>query len=109
MPEDNIFEHGESIPQGCMNNQHLWDEEMGHSTVEKDGNLTKLKLRCVRCGIQYDISAPLELNDFIGKSSQQQINTQPQPVPQQQTIVTSPQPGENDDRPDIIKRLLGLI
>lgn len=113
MQEENKFERAGSISYGCATGAHLWDEDMGHSTVERDGNLTKLKIRCLRCGVQFDISAPLELNDMIGKTTaapqqrpSQPVVSTPQPQYQPQPVT---RPAGNDDRPDIIRRLLGEI
>ena len=75
MDDINKFEHAGQTTEGCQSGQHVWDEAEGHSTVEADGDLTKIKLRCLMCQKQFDISAPLGLNEFIGK--QQNITTPP--------------------------------
>ena len=84
------------IEEGCRTGVHLWDEKEGHSTVETDGDLTKVKLRCLLCGRQYDISVPLGLNAFINKQPQQ---SQP---PQKTEIQNNTDEGQSD----ILKRLL---
>ena len=103
---ENKFEHSGQIPIGCNSGDHLWDEREGKIGIEADGDLTKIKTRCIRCGQQFDMSVPLDLNQFIEGSS---VAPQPQrnySMPTQQTQQI--QHNEEDtDRSDILRRLLG--
>lgn len=99
MDDINKFEHSMRKVDGCANGKHQFDEREGHSTVEVDGDLTKIKMKCLLCGKQIDISAPLDLNRFIGR----QEETAPQNTPQ---IQRTEQPTNNSGQSDILKRLL---
>ena len=101
MDDINKFEHAGQATEGCQSGQHVWDEAEGHSTVETDGDLTKIKLRCLMCQKQFDISAPLGLNDFIGK--QPVHTTQFSPQIQRAEPLTTNEIGQSD----ILKRILG--
>lgn len=98
----NKFEHSGQVTEGCSTGTHIWDEGEGHSTVEKDGDLTKIKLRCLACGKQFDISAPLGLNDFIGRQQNNIDRTVYDTSTQQRNEVSN-----NEENSDILKRLLG--
>lgn len=105
---ENQFDYAGGVPVGCNTGAHLIDEQIGHIGIEKDGDLTKLKVRCLRCNRQIDISAPLELNQFIKSDNQPPVtNMQPPaiyrtPTPEVQTQGVAPMEGS-----DILKRLLG--
>ena len=103
MDELNKFERLGHITEGCQSGQHLWDEAEGHSTVEADGDLTKIKMRCLVCRKQFDISAPLGLNGFINK----QPMPEPQKIPTQQIQRTEQPTEEYIQQSDILKRILG--
>ena len=102
MTNTNTFEHAGQIVVGCTGGQHLWDEEEGHSTVEKDSDLTKIKLKCLRCEKQFDITAPFGFNRFIRDS-------QPERKPIVEKTITNDdqqQPLEETEMSPMLKRLL---
>lgn len=102
MNDLNKFEHSGQITEGCQSGQHLWDETEGHIGIEKDGDMTKIKIRCLVCGKQFDISAPLGLNEYIDQQNNHQHSTG---VNRQY----APNIRANDDveQSDILKRILG--
>lgn len=107
---ENKFEHSGGIPVGCNTGAHLFDEQEGHQKIEKDGELTKLSLFCLRCQKWFAISAPLEINHMIDQlagqpvQENQNVYTPTHTVPKfnlQETTVQS------DERSEMLKRLLG--
>ena len=75
----NKFEHMQVGGKGCKDGMHRPNMEEGQIGIEKDGELTKLRFRCVACGMSYGISAPLGLNEYIGDTPdvQQEITNYP--------------------------------
>jgi hypothetical protein len=107
---ENKFEHSGQIPIGCNSGDHLWDDREGKLGIEADGDLTKIKAKCIRCGQQFDMSVPLDLNQFLPQTSApvqpnrvtiERFSVEPRPIRQTQ---------EDKDivgQSDILRRLLG--
>ena len=105
MDELNKFERVGQTTEGCDSGQHMWDEAEGHSTVEQDGDLTKIKMRCLVCRKQFDFSAPFGLNRFINKQESPDVVVQPkQTMPQIRRDESATE--EYIDQSEILKRLL---
>lgn len=103
MDNPNQFDYVGGNPVGCSTGAHLWDEQEGHIGVEQDGDLTKLKLRCLRCGRQFDISAPLEINRFIKSGNNIQPPSTYRTAPPEMRVQERKQIEDSD----ILTRILG--
>ena len=99
-PELNKFELLGQSTEGCRTGQHIIDESEGHSTAERDGSNTKIKMRCLVCQQQIDFSAPFGLNNYINEQSEP-----PQQI--QQPEYSNPVGEEYVGQSDMLKRLLG--
>ena len=106
MEDVNKCEHLGQITEGCQSGQHLWDEREGHSTVETDGELTKIKMLCLVCHRQFDISALFGLNRFIGTDT---LSTIEKPNNINQSLNWEEKTTMNDyiEQSEILKRILG--
>ena len=104
------WEHVESIDGGCNAGNHLWDDKEGNIGIETDGNLTKIKVKCLRCGKQTDISSPLDLNRFLGQSQDnvpQPSSTQPTFANDQDSTNNRHYEASSELGAEILKKLLG--
>lgn len=104
MSDLNKFESLGQITEGCGNGKHMFDESEGHIGIEQDGNNTKIKLKCLVCGKQIDISAPFGLNEYL-KQGHQPI--QPQVRISSGSASGSSGHGAPSEQSDILKRILG--
>lgn len=104
---ENQFDHAGSIPVGCSTGAHLWDEQEGHIGIESDGDLTKLKLKCLRCGRQFDVSAPLDVNRFIKTDNQPVVKIQPPAIYRTPPEEVQTSGVRSEEGSELLKRLLG--
>ena len=99
--ELNKFELLGQATEGCRTGQHIIDEAEGHSTVERDGINTKIKMRCLVCRQQINFSAPFGLNDYINEQPEQSEQIR------QSIQHLNPVGEEYMKQSDILRRILG--
>ena len=103
----NKFEHMQVEGKGCENGIHIPDDREGNIGIEKDGELTKLIFRCIACGLEYSVSAPLGLNQYLkdGPSKIPEIATQP--TMQRNNTTVQPMAVEEGQNLTILREKLG--